>query len=129
VSGEGTLLDELASARREGALDDERLVAAVGSAAARRLDLPPPSLAPGAPADLVALSKPLLSARPCDVALVLVGGRPALADEAHGELFLAAGIACEALTVGGARKLVAAPLGAVAREVFDLTPACLRIIA
>ena len=129
VSGEGTLLDELAAARREGALDDVRLRDAVGSAAARRLGLPPPSLAPGAPADLVALSKPLLSARARDVALVLVGGRPALADEAYGALFLAAGVACEAMTVGGVRKLVAAPLGAVAREVFDLTPASLRIIA
>jgi cytosine/adenosine deaminase-related metal-dependent hydrolase len=129
VSGEGTLLDELAAARREGALEDGPLREAVGSAAARRLGLPPPSLAPGAPADLVALSKPLFSARPRDVALVLVAGRPALADEAYGAIFRAAGVPCEALTVGGARKLVAAPLGAVAREVFDLTPACRRIVA
>ena len=82
VSGAGTLLDELAAARATGLVSDARLAAAVGAVAARRLGLPAPSLEPGAPADLVALRAPLLSARPRDVALVLVAGRPVLADEA-----------------------------------------------
>jgi hypothetical protein len=128
VSGEGTLLHEIAAARSLGLLTDEKLEAAVTHAAARRLGLPPPSLAPGAPADLVVLRRPLLVARPRDVALVLVGGNPALADLAFGELFEVSGVAAEGLAVGGVPKLVAAPLGAVAREVFDLTPSCRRIV-
>ncbi len=128
VSGEGTLLHEIAAARRLALLPDERLEAAVSCAAARRLSRPLPSLSPGAPADVVALRRPLLSARPSDVALVLVAGRPALADEPLGEVFEAHGVAAESLLVGGVPKLVASPLGAVAREVFDLTPSCRLIL-
>jgi len=128
VSGEGTLLHEIAAARSLGLLTDEKLEAAVTHAAARRLGLPPPSLVPGAPADVVVLRRPLLVARPQDVALVLVGGNPVLADQAFGELFEVSGVPAEGLAVGGVPKLVAAPLGAVAREVFDLTPSCRRIV-
>lgn len=129
VSGAGTLLDELAAARATGLVSDARLAAAVGAVAARRLGLPAPSLEPGAPADLVALRAPLLSARPRDVALVLVAGRPVLADEEFAGVFDAAGVAHEPLIVGGVRKRVAAPLGAVARAVFAAAPECRRIVA
>ncbi len=128
VSGEGTLLHEIAVARRLALLPDERLEAAVTGVAAKRLRRPLPSLSPGAPADVLVLRRPLLSARPHDVALVLVAGRPALADSTLGEVFEAFGVAAEPLVVGGVPKLVAAPLGAVAREVFDLTPTCRRIV-
>jgi len=129
VSGTGTLLDELAAARATGLLDDVRLEGAVSSVAARRLGLPAPSLAPGARADLVALRRPLFEARPRDVALVLVAGRPVLADEEFAAIFDAGGFAHEALEVGGARKRVAAPLGSVAREAIGLSPECRRILA
>jgi cytosine/adenosine deaminase-related metal-dependent hydrolase len=128
VSGDGTLLHELAAARALGVLPDDRLEAAVGRVAATRLGLPQPSLSSGAPADVVALRRPLLSARPRDVALVLVAGRPALADETLGDVFAACSLPVEPLSVGGVAKLVASPLGAVAREVFDLTPSCRRIV-
>src|SRR5690606_5863625 len=67
LTGDGTLLDELRAARALGLLDDARLAAAVGETAARRLGLAPPSLAAGAPADLVALRRPLLDADLADV--------------------------------------------------------------
>ena len=129
VSGAGTLLDELAAARATGLVSDARLVAAVSTVAARRLGLPAPSLDAGAPADLVALRAPLLSARPRDVALVLVAGRPVLADEEFAAVFDAARVAHEALVVGGIAKRVAAPLGTVAREAFEAAPECRRIVA
>ncbi len=128
VSGDGTLLDELRVARSLGFLSDSRLEAAVTDVAARRLGLPSPSLDPGAPADIVVLRRPLLSARPRDVALVLVGGRPVLADEMFGGLFDACAVGAERLAVGGLPKLVVSPLATVAREVFDRTPASARII-
>ncbi len=128
VSGEGTLLHELAAARALGLLPDDRLEAAVTLVAAARLGLPRPSLSPGAPADLVVLRRPLLSAQPRDVALVLVAGRPALADEALGDVFPACGVTAEPITVGGVQKRVVAPLGRLAEEVFAETPACSRIL-
>jgi cytosine/adenosine deaminase-related metal-dependent hydrolase len=79
LTGEGDLLDEIRCARSLGLLSDARLEAAVGAVAARRLGVPEPSLAPGAPADLVVRTKPLLEARTQDVALVLVGGVPRVA--------------------------------------------------
>ncbi len=79
LTGAGDLLDELRLARSLGLLSDERLEAAVGETAARRLDLPAPSLEPGAPADLIAITRPLLEARARDVVLTLVGGEPRVA--------------------------------------------------
>lgn len=79
LTGAGDLLDELRCARRLGLLSDERLKDAVGALAARRLGVAAPSLDPGAAADLVVLSKPLLEARAEDVVLVLVGGVPRVA--------------------------------------------------
>lgn len=76
LSGAGDLLDELRCARGLGLLGEHRLEAAVGPVAARRLGLMPPSLAVGAPADLILLARPLLEASAADVMLVLVGGAP-----------------------------------------------------
>ncbi|HEU4630442.1 MAG TPA: amidohydrolase family protein [Gemmatimonadaceae bacterium] len=76
LTGAGTLLDELRAARALGLVADERLEAAVGATAARRLGLPTPSLAPGAHADLVVLRRPLLEATASDVALVIADGVP-----------------------------------------------------
>lgn len=129
VSGAATLLHEIAAARATGLVSDARLVAAVSTVAARRLGLPAPSLEAGAPADLVALRAPLLASRPRDVALVLVGGRPVLADEAFAAVFDAAGVPHEPLAVGGVAKRVVAPLGSVARAAFEAAPECLRILA
>jgi len=79
LTGDGDLLDELHVARSLGFLSDARLADAAGVTAARRLGLPAPSLDPGAPADIIVLTKPLLEARAEDVALVLVGGVPRVA--------------------------------------------------
>ncbi|KRC79767.1 amidohydrolase family protein [Sphingomonas sp. Root241] len=79
LTGDGDLLDELRLAHRLGFLSDARLADAVGATAARRLGLPTPSLDPGAPADIVVLTRPLLEARAEDIALVVVGGIPRVA--------------------------------------------------
>ena len=129
VSGSGTLLHELRAARGLGSLSDARLVSAVTDVAARRLGLPPPSLDAGAPADVIALAAPLLEALPRDVALVLVGGRPVLADERHVALFDAAGVPSRTLVVGGVAKRVAAPLVDAALRAFALVKDLRRIIA
>ena len=80
LTGTGDLLDELRCARGLGLVTDDRLEAAVGAVAARRLGLVPPSLEPGSPADLVVLSRPLLEASAGDVLLVIVGGVPRVAE-------------------------------------------------
>ncbi len=128
VSGSGTLLHEIRAARALGFLSDARLASAVTDIAARRLGLPRPSLDAGAPADVVALGAPLLEALPRDVVLVLVGGRPVLADERHARLFEAAGVPSRALTVGGVPKRVAAPLVDAALLAFRLVKDLRRII-
>lgn len=79
LTGVGDLLDELCLARRLAVMSDDRLDAAVGVTAARRLGLPAPDLAPGSAADLVVLSCPLGVARAADVQLVMVGGQPRVA--------------------------------------------------
>jgi cytosine/adenosine deaminase-related metal-dependent hydrolase len=129
LTGTGTILDELKAARGLGMIDDGRLLDGVGPAAARRLGLTKPSLSPGAPADVVLLRTSILDASPRDVALVLVGGMPRLADAGLGEIFDIAGVACEPLVVHGEEKLVAWPLARAAREVFALSPECARIVA
>lgn len=86
------MLDELRFARSH--IDDERLLAAVGSVAARRFGIPEPSLTPGACADLVVLRRPLLEASFADIALVMAAGKlrvldPALLPQlplAHGKI-------------------------------------------
>ncbi len=79
LTGMGNLLDELRYARAYGALSDQQLEEAVGAVPARRLGLPSPSLAPGAPADLICVCKPILEAQAEDVALVVVDGLPRVA--------------------------------------------------
>ena len=86
LTGAGNLLDELRCARTFGALSDSRLEAAVGATAARCFGIAAPVLRPGAAADLVVLSKPLLEARTEDVMLVLVGGAPHVARPDLGRL-------------------------------------------
>ncbi|HEU4559851.1 MAG TPA: amidohydrolase family protein [Longimicrobium sp.] len=127
LSGAGTLLDELRAARVCHLLDDAALLDAVGATAARRLGVAPPSLAPGATADLCFFRRPPLEARPADVALVVVDGRPRYGDAEFAELFARARVEVDVLEVGGVAKLVEAPLGQVARRVLDLSPECARI--
>jgi hypothetical protein len=74
LTADGDLLAELRTAARLGALDADRLHAAVGTIAARRLGLPTPRLEPGARADLVVLRKPPGQAETADVAVVVAGG-------------------------------------------------------
>jgi hypothetical protein len=128
LSGEGTLLDELRTARALGRMAEGRLLDSVGRVAAARLGLPEPTLEPGAPADLVLLRRPALDARPADVALVLVGGRPRFGDEEFGELFARCGVPVERLEVGGVPKLVVAPLATVAGKVRALSPEAARVL-
>ncbi|HEU4962042.1 MAG TPA: amidohydrolase family protein [Sphingomonas sp.] len=79
LTGAGDLLDELRHAQALGLIDDQRLEAAVGTVAARRLGFASPSLEPGARADLVVLARPLLVASARDVLLVVAGGIPRVA--------------------------------------------------
>lgn len=129
LTGAGTLLDELRAARRHGALDDTRLLGAVGEVAARRLGLPTPTLSPGAPADLVHLARPPLEATAGDVRLVVVAGLPRLGEPRFAGLFEVAGVPVELLEVAGVERLVAAPLGTVARRIVSDWPESGRILA
>jgi hypothetical protein len=128
LTGDGTLLDELRTARSLGLVPDRGLLDGVGATAARRLRLPPPELAPGAPADLVHLARPPLDATAEDVRLVLVAGVPRLGDEAFAGLFERCGVAVERLRVGRTIKLVAAPLAEVAGRVVGDWPEAGRIL-
>lgn len=74
LTGAGDLLDELRYARALRLVADERLEAAVGAVAARRLGVPAPSLALGEPADVIVLTRPLLQATAADVSVVIAGG-------------------------------------------------------
>ncbi len=128
LTARGTMLDELRAARRLGYVSERRLRAAVGVTAARRLGLPVPRLRPGAPADLVLLRRPLFRARPRDIGLVIVNGRPRLGDPSFAPLFTHCGVRVEHLTVGGRDKLVAAPLAIAARRALAVTPEAGRIL-
>lgn len=79
LTAAGDLLDELRVARSLALVTEARLESAVAETAARRLGLPAPVIKPGAPADLVALSVPLLEARSSDVVLTIVAGEPRVA--------------------------------------------------
>jgi hypothetical protein len=80
LSGAGTLLDEMWVARELGLISDERLLAAVGSVAARRLGVAEPSLEIGERADIVVFRRPVLEASTGDVALVIANGRVRVLD-------------------------------------------------
>lgn len=129
VSGAGTLLDELRAAQAMGLLSSGALRAAVGSTASRRLGVPVPSLAPGARADIVALRKPPGTATHADVVLVLVDGRPVIADARCAQLFRIMDLPGEEMSIGSRRLTVAEPLASIAESVFARTPECRRIIA
>ena len=79
LTGTGNLLDELRFARGIGHLDDRRLEESIGAVAADRLGLARPSLEPGARADFVLMTAPLLEARAHDVRLVVAEGAPRVA--------------------------------------------------
>ncbi|MQA90443.1 MAG: amidohydrolase family protein [Gemmatimonas sp.] len=120
LTGDGTLLDELRAARRLGHIDDTRLLAAVGEVSARRLNLPVPSLEPGAPADVILVRTSLFDARPADIGLVLVGGRPVLADEA---IARDVGLSGQPVIVGGVRKIVPRQLARATERAIALSAA------
>lgn len=82
LTADGSLLRELRIARELGLLSDERLRAAVGATAARRLGIEAPLLEIGARADVVVLRKPLLEATESDVAIVIAAGVPRVLDPA-----------------------------------------------
>ncbi len=82
LTADGSLLSELRRARETALVDDERLLDAVGALAARRIGVEVPSLEIGARADVVVLRRPLLEASEADVALVVAGGVPRVADPA-----------------------------------------------
>jgi cytosine/adenosine deaminase-related metal-dependent hydrolase len=119
LTGDGTLLDELRAARSLGYMSDERLLAAAGATAAKRLHLPRPSLEPGAAADVILLRAPIFEATAADVALVLVGGRVVVADPGLGEALGAEGVV---VRVKGEPKIVDARLARAAERVSQLFP-------
>ena len=82
LTADGSLLRELRVARELALIDDDRLLDAVGAVAARRIGIEPPSLEVGARADLVVFRRPPLEASEVDVALVVAGGMPRVADPA-----------------------------------------------
>ncbi|HSJ10662.1 MAG TPA: hypothetical protein VK928_12140 [Longimicrobiales bacterium] len=134
LSGAGTLLDELRAARSLALVDDDRLADAVGRVAARRLGIGGygrggNGMVPGAPADIVALRRPLLESAAQHVALVVCGGVPRIGDAELAPLFEVAGVDSGELCVGGTPRRVARPLDAVARRVLDEWPECGRILA
>lgn len=74
LTADGSLLRELHVARSLGLLSHPRLSDAVGTAAARRLGVAPPSLEVGARADVIVLRRPLLDASEADVLAVIANG-------------------------------------------------------
>jgi cytosine/adenosine deaminase-related metal-dependent hydrolase len=82
ITADGSLLRELRVARSLALVDDDRLLDAVGTVAARRVDIEAPSLALGARADVVVFRRPPLEASERDVALVIAGGVPRVVDPA-----------------------------------------------
>jgi cytosine/adenosine deaminase-related metal-dependent hydrolase len=104
LSADGNLLDELRCARRLGLVSDERLQAAVGTTAAKRLGLALPSLEPGAPADILVLVKPLLDACSEDVEFVMVNGIPRVARADFAPALSTIPIAGQVRRVGGVTR-------------------------
>jgi cytosine/adenosine deaminase-related metal-dependent hydrolase len=117
LTADGTLLDELRVARQLGVLSDHALVDAVNEVPARRLGLPAPALDVGAPADIIALRKPLLDAATDDVALVLVAGVPRSADEHCADIFAQCGLSADDVEWRGVRRKVSVELAQAQRSV------------
>jgi cytosine/adenosine deaminase-related metal-dependent hydrolase len=127
LTGAGTLLDEIRHARGLGMLDDGQILDGVGRMAASKLRIDEPSLTPGARADVLLLGRSPFEATCEDVRLVIAGGIPRIADERYAELFDLLDVPCEPLPVGGSLKIVAAPLGDVARRILQDWPEARRI--
>jgi cytosine/adenosine deaminase-related metal-dependent hydrolase len=106
LTGAGDLLDELRLAASLALIDDERLRDAVGATAARRLQIPQPSLDPGARADLNVLAAPLLEASADDVALVIVDGVLRVAHPRLAAQLAVAGKRARIATVGGVTRWI-----------------------
>jgi cytosine/adenosine deaminase-related metal-dependent hydrolase len=127
LTSAGTMLDELRVARALGCVDDDRLRAAVGSSAARRLGLGPFTLEAGGAADLLLLRRPLLAASALDVALVIVAGVPRFSAAEFAPFFQRAGVRTGEITVCGMTRLVSRPLASTAQRVLREWPECGRI--
>lgn len=104
LTGAGNLLDELRFARATGRLDDCRLEQSVGTVAARRLRLASPGLEPGAPADFVLMTVPVLEAHARDVHLVVAGGVPRVAARDVALQLDRQGLAGKRMTVAGVAR-------------------------
>jgi cytosine/adenosine deaminase-related metal-dependent hydrolase len=106
LTAAGNLLDELRFARAIGHLDDRRMEQSIGTVAAGRLGLADPSLEPGAPADFILLTKPVLEARAHDVRLVVAGGAPRVAAGEVARQLDGQGVAGKRMTVSGVTRWV-----------------------
>lgn len=105
VTGVRDALSNLAAGRREGALSDAQLLQLATRGSSEVARLPVGDLAPGAPADLVAVDslEQLLSGRRTAIALVVIAGRPLYGDpDLLGRLLPGAGH----VTVEGAPRLL-----------------------
>lgn len=123
LSGEGDLLDELRAAGATRLVAPRDLARAVTTDAAAILRLPHGgALLPGAPADVVLLARrtadpfeSLAASCRSDVRLVLVGGRPLVADPDLAVVFEATGVEPVPARLDGRPKLVSAALARRAR--------------
>jgi cytosine/adenosine deaminase-related metal-dependent hydrolase len=114
LSGARDLLDELRHAAATGQVTPRELFRMVTTSAAAVLRLPAAGrLGPGLPADLFVLPEldpdpfqNLVAASRADVRLVMLGGRPRLADEDLAPLFDWAGVPALPVTVDGRAKLM-----------------------
>lgn len=129
LTGDGTLLDELAVARRLGYVDDATLAAAVGCTAARVFGLAKPSLNAGSGADIVCLRRPLLEASLKDVALVIARGRPVVGDPECAALFAHCGVDTDVVVVRGKRTLIDASIARVIARVLRAFPEAGRFLS
>jgi cytosine/adenosine deaminase-related metal-dependent hydrolase len=126
-TGARDVLSGLAAARREGVLDDAALLrlATIDSAAVARLA--PGGVSDGAPADLLAVDsiEGLLEGNRRAVALLVVRGRAVYGEPS---LLAAAGAPATRLSVDGAPRALAEPLGRRLAAVLRRHPASRRAV-
>lgn len=124
LSGEGDLLDELRAAHETGLLRQRDLLRAVTTDAASVLRLRHRGrLAEGLPADLAIVpagtddpSHALIAARRADLRLVMIGGRPAVADPDLAEVFAVRCVEAAPVRLDGRAKILDAALAERARR-------------